>query len=86
MDGPILTRLFSCKECTHLKTAAIGYNTKKPYCCYHDEIIKNKNGPQLMLGNIGSDKITPEFCPFLFKKTRVEKLKLLQNYEEDVKK
>lgn len=28
-------------------------------------------------GNIGQDKITPFFCPFLNKKTRIEKLKEL---------
>jgi len=86
MEGPILLKVFSCKDCEHLKNAALGYSTKKPYSCYHDKIIMGKNSPQLMLGNIGSDKITPEFCPFLFKQNRIEKLKLLQNYDEDVKK
>ena len=86
MEGPLLIRVFTCKDCIYLKNSPISFNTKKPYSCYHDNIVMLKNGPQLMLGNIGSDKITPEFCPFLFKRQRVEKLKLLQNYDEDVKK
>jgi hypothetical protein len=86
MEGPILLKIFSCKDCEHLKKASLGYSTKNPYSCYHNDIIMKKNGPQIMLGDIGKDKITPEFCPFIFKKTRLEKLKLLQNCEEDVKK
>jgi len=85
MEGPVLLRIFSCKDCEHLKKASIGL-AKNPYSCYHNDIIMKKNGPQIMLGDIGKDKITPEFCPFLFKRQRVEKLKLLQNYDEDVKK
>ena len=86
MEGPVLIKVFSCKDCIHLKNSALSYNTKKPYSCYHDDIIMIKSGPQLMLGNIGSDKITPDFCPFLFKRIRIEKLKLLQSYDENVKK
>lgn len=86
MNGPILIKVFSCKDCIYLKNSALGYGTKNPYSCYHEDIVMKKNGPQLMLGNIGFDKITPEFCPFLFKRNRIEKLKLLQTCNEDVKK
>ncbi len=80
MEGPVLLRVFSCKDCINLKKA--GISSKKPYSCYHEKIVMGKSSPQLMLGDIGSDKITPEFCPFLFKRNRVEKLKLLQSYDE----
>ena len=59
MNGPILIKIFTCKDCMYLKDSALGYNSKKPYTCYHDNIVMQKNGTQLMLGNIGSDKITP---------------------------
>jgi hypothetical protein len=79
MKGPILIKVFSCKDCEHLKK--VNLYIKNPYSCYHKNIIITKNGPQLMLGNIGPDKITPDFCPLLFKKNRVEKLKMLQSYK-----
>lgn len=87
MNGPILIKVFSCNDCIYLKNATLRYShtVRNPYSCYHDDIVMKKNGPQLMLGNIGPDKITPDFCPFLFKRNRIEKLKLLQTYE-DVKK
>ena len=88
MEGPVLLRVFSCKDCIHLKNSTLSslYNTKKPYTCYHNDMIIGQSGLLLMLGNIGSDKITPKFCPFIFKQQRVEKLKLLQSYNEEVKK
>ena len=84
MEGPVLLRIFSCKNCEHLKKATL-FTNGNPFMCFHDKIIKGLNGVQLASGCIGRDKVTPDFCPFLFKQQRVEKLKLLQNYE-DVKK
>lgn len=78
MSGPVLLRVFSCKDCEHLKKATL-FTNRTPYMCFHDNVIKEMNGVQLVSGNIGKDKITPEFCPFLFKINRVEKLKSLQN-------
>ena len=80
-DGPTLISIFSCKDCKYLGKPVIGAYGGFPYKCYHDDMIRDKSSPYLMTGNIGEDKITPSFCPFLLKKTRYEKLNELQNYE-----
>lgn len=85
MEGPILLKIFSCKNCEHLKKATLFINGS-PYTCFHNNVIKGMNGVQLISGRIGKDKVTPEFCPFLFIQERVEKLKSLQIYDENVKK
>jgi len=83
IDGPILMKVFSCKDCRFLGTAAVGmYNY--PYKCYHNDIIKtNRTSFTLMQGDIGKDKITPDFCPYIFKKERYEKMKNIKEIGED---
>ena len=36
---------------------------------------ETKANMNIMIGDIGPDKITPDFCPFIVKKLRNEKLK-----------
>ena len=78
-DGPVLKQIFTCDSCRYLSKSAFGqYNKKTPYKCYHDDIMKDtKSNMNIMIGDISADKITPEFCPFLVKKMRNEKLKEL---------
>lgn len=74
-NGPTLIKIFSCNNCKFLGGATVAFGGM-PYKCYHDEIVKNtKSTFQLFSGDIGYDKITPEYCPFLFKKMMKEKLK-----------
>lgn len=78
-DGPTLKNVFTCKNCKFLINAVLG--SKKPYKCFNDDNIKNYHlGFSFMLGDIGDELITPDFCPFLIKKMRTEKLKELDEY------
>ena len=78
IDGPTLKNVFTCDDCRYLVKAAFAYN--KPYKCYHDEILKsNKTSYEIMKGDINENKITPDFCPFLLKKMRNEKIKEIIN-------
>ena len=72
-DGPIMKKIFTCEKCKYLSKAVLG--VKKPYKCFYDLIVKGKISFDLMNGDIGTDMITPNFCPFLIKKLRNEKLK-----------
>ena len=56
-----------------------GIISKYNYKCYHSDIIKGAKNFNIMGGDITSDKITPDFCPFLLAKTRFEKLKELKD-------
>ena len=77
-DGPVLKQIFTCDSCKYLSRSAFGYYGKNPYKCYHEDIMGAKiNNINIMIGDIAIDKITPEFCPFLMKKMRNEKLKKL---------
>ncbi len=72
-EGPTLKSFFTCIKCEYLITSIISDFGKYPYKCFHDDVIrKNLN---IIRGDIGSDKITPAFCPFLIKKLRTEKFK-----------
>ena len=76
-EGPTLKKIFTCENCKFLSDASILHNY--PYKCYHDEILRNGlTTIKLMTGNIGRDKITPLFCPYLIKQLRKEKLKALE--------
>lgn len=78
-DVPTLKKVFTCEGCKWIINAVIGSN--KPYKCFHDENIINYNkGYQYMLGDVGSELITPEFCPYLVKKLRTEKLKEINEH------
>ena len=73
-DGPTLIKVFSCEKCRFLGKAASPLSNLT-YKCLHNEIMKNnKSKYSMILGNIGQEKITPDFCPYIFKKERYEKL------------
>jgi len=75
-DGPVLKQIFTCTDCKFLSKSTFGHYGKTPYKCYHDDIMKEtKANMNIMIGDIGPDKITPDFCPFIVKKLRNEKLK-----------
>lgn len=75
INGPFLKELFSCEKCKYLSTSTLNQIDKHmPYKCTHDNIIKNQNTYRLMTGDINNYKITPDFCPFLIKVTRKEKI------------
>lgn len=76
-EGPTLIKIFSCSNCKYLSNKTLNNITFK-YKCYHDDIIKNANRFDIMLGDVSYDKITPDFCPFLKSKIRSEKLKQLK--------
>jgi hypothetical protein len=82
-DGPNLIKIFSCDNCRFLGSASVGlYNS--PYKCYHPDIIKtNRTSFTLMQGDIGKEKVTPDFCPYIFKKERYEKMKNIKEISED---
>lgn len=73
-NGPNLKNIFSCENCKYLGKSA--FNINKPYKCYHDDaFLSGKTSYELMKGDIDENKITPDFCPFLVKQMRNEKLK-----------
>jgi hypothetical protein len=75
IDGPILKKIFSCENCKYLGNATVGLGGL-PYKCYHNDIISSfKSKYDMFSGDISSEKTTPYFCPFLFKKERLEKIK-----------
>ena len=77
-EGPKLKKIFTCDGCKHLSKATLnGITSKYQYKCYHESIISKNTRFNIMAGDISADKITPDFCPFLTKKTRLEKLKVL---------
>lgn len=79
-DGPTLKKVHFCDDCKFLSNATISIKSGRyPYKCYHDDIIKKGlTSVEIMTGNIGHDKITPLFCPYLLKELRKEKLKALE--------
>lgn len=78
-NGPTLKKIFSCDNCKYLINITLNNITHKyQYKCYHDDIIKNNNRFNIMMGDVSADKITPYFCPFLINKMRNEKLKELK--------
>ena len=79
IDGPILKKIFTCENCKFLgETTFSGYGVKNPYRCYHPDIIKDKlNATIIATGDISDNKITPNFCPYILRKMRNEKLKEL---------
>ena len=84
VDGPVLKKIFTCQDCKFLGETTFGnYGIKKPFRCYHPDIIKDKlNMTTIASGDIGSDKITPIFCPYIVRKMRNEKLKELDNVRQ----
>lgn len=83
-DGPTLIKVFSCENCRFLGQAASSLSNLT-YKCLHNDVIKgNKSKYSMILGNIGKDKITPDFCPYIFKKERYEKLIQLKEINDDV--
>lgn len=76
-NGPKIKRVFTCEKCKFLCEATV-FSKYNPYKCFHNDIIKDQASYNLMNGDIGSDKIAPEFCPYLAKKTRLEKLKRIE--------
>ena len=82
-DGPTLIKIFSCEKCRFLGNAAIGLYFS-PYKCLHNDVIKNnRTSFDLSKGDISKDKITPDFCPYIFKKERYEKLIELKKRNND---
>ena len=80
-NGPKLIKIFSCDNCKFLGSATVTFGGM-PYKCYHDDIVKNtKSTYHLFSGDIGYDKITPEYCPFLYdpSKKTTKSLVLLMN-------
>lgn len=78
IEGPTLKKFFTCDGCKYLSNSTMGLG-RKPYKCFHDNIIKNSTRFNIMMGDIDEHKITPNFCPFLILKERKEKLKELKN-------
>lgn len=80
-EGPTLKHIFTCEECKWLGPAVFSGYGKHPFHCFSNELIQKYNSNfDLMKGDIGDEMITPEFCPYLIKKMRNEKLKLLYEY------
>lgn len=78
-EGPTLKKLFSCEGCKYLGKSVLGDLGRKPYKCYfNDEQDKVVRNLKLIDGNIDSSKNTPEFCPFLIREMRFEKLNELK--------
>jgi len=85
MKGPILIKIFSCKDCIHLvDTTGLNFSIQKPpYLCNHKDIVIQEDELKLEYPDCSTffvcpiryDKITPDICPLLFKRNRVEKLK-----------
>lgn len=75
-EGPKLKYIFTCENCKYLGKSVLGKLGKFENRCF---FYKNEDNKliNLMDGNIGIEKITPDFCPFLIKKMRIEKLKEL---------
>lgn len=83
VDGPSLIKIFSCDNCKYLGNASVAFGGL-PYKCYHNDIVKNyKSTLQMFNGDISYDKITPDYCPFLFKKMLKEKLEEINNNLND---
>ena len=79
IEGPILKKVFTCDNCKYLSKATLnGISKGYKYKCYHNDMIKNSTRFNIMQGDISSEKITPDFCPFLKNKLRNEKLKELK--------
>lgn len=79
-DGPTLKKIFSCEKCKYLSKATLnGVSSRYKYKCYHDNIISTSTRFDVMLGDISHNMITPDFCPFLMKMNRTEKLKEIKN-------
>ena len=73
-DGPVLKSYFTCENCKFLSEFSLTYG-KYPYKCQHEDVLNyNKSNFQVIYGDIGTEKITPIFCPFLLRKQRFEKL------------
>ena len=80
-DGPTLKRLFICEECKWLGPSVFSGYGKYPFHCFNEESPRKYNSNfNLMKGDIGDDMITPEFCPYLIKQMRNEKLKEINEY------
>jgi len=77
-DGQKLKKIMSCDGCKYLSDSRILFGNY-PYKCYQDDILKTKlNSYDLMNGDIEKSKTTPDFCPYLMKKLRNEKIKELK--------
>ena len=78
-EGPTLKKIFTCEDCKYLGKSVLGVLGRKQYKCYYcskqTETIRDL---KLIDGDIDSSKMTPEFCPFLLKKNRFEKLEELK--------
>jgi hypothetical protein len=81
-DGPTLKQIFTCDDCKWLGNSVLGsLHGKYPFKCFHDNFVNGYNTSfDLMMGNISSELITPENCPYLMKKMRTEKLKDINEY------
>ncbi len=75
-DGPTLKKIFTCEGCKYLSDSVSIYY-KKPHKCYHPNIFNSKSFNN-MNGDIDINMITPDFCPFLIKEMRFEKLNELK--------
>ena len=83
IDGPSLIKIFSCENCRFLGKSTVVLN-KLTYKCLHNDVIKsNMSTYSILTGNIGKEKITPYFCPYIFKKDRYEKLKQLKELNDE---
>ena len=80
-EGPTLKKLFTCEYCKYLGSSVLGNLGRKQYKCYYNKETKTDTIKNLKLidGDIDSSKITPDFCPFLIKELRFEKLNELRN-------
>jgi len=83
IDGPTLKQIFICEGCKWLSMSILGsLSGTFPFKCFHNELLpggRYDNQFNLLKGDIGIELITPDWCPYLLKKIRTEKLKELNN-------
>lgn len=82
-EGPTLKKIFTCEDCKYLGKSVLGLLGRKPHkCYYYDKESGTVRDLKLIDGDIDVSKITPDFCPFLLKMNRFEKLKEISGYNE----
>jgi hypothetical protein len=76
-EGPTIKKVFFCTDCKYFKKS-LGILSSR---CLHGNIDKNI---YFMVENIEKSDITPTFCPFLMRKMREEKLKEIEDYDNNL--
>ena len=73
-EGPTLKKIFTCEDCKYLGKSVLGALGRRQYKCYYNKESGSVKDLKLIDGDIDSSKVTPDFCPFLIKEMRFEKL------------